>query len=103
MRSSPQIEHHKNKVDYRSVEVGGGQHVTTLDNYKVPTSIMNALSYMPLRPHIDKELEELPHLILTYDMHWDPTVLDCEGQCYDDTWFDAQSSFPDVPNNKIFD
>ena len=30
--ASPQIEHYKNKVDDRSIKVGGGKHVTTLDN-----------------------------------------------------------------------
>ena len=29
--SSPQMEHCKNKVDDRSIKVGGGQHMTTLD------------------------------------------------------------------------
>ena len=41
--SSPQIEHHKNIVDDLSVKAGGGQHVTTLDKYKVPMPIRGAL------------------------------------------------------------
>ena len=34
--SSPQIDHYKNKLDDKSIKVGGGQHTTTLDHYKVP-------------------------------------------------------------------
>ena len=43
IHSSPQIEHYENKVDDRSIKVGSGQHTTTLDNYKIPMSIRNAL------------------------------------------------------------
>ena len=77
---SPQIEHYKNKVDDRSIKVGGGRHMTTLCNYKLPTSIRNSLPYVPLRPCSDSGWEELPHVILTSDKYWDPKVLDCEGQ-----------------------
>ena len=55
IRSSPQIDHCKKKVDDRSIMLGGGQHATTLDNYKIPLSISNALPCMPLRPHTDDE------------------------------------------------
>ena len=33
---SAQIEHYKNAVDDRSIKVGGSQHITTLDNCKIP-------------------------------------------------------------------
>ena len=45
---------------------------------------MNALPYVPLRPCTDEEEEELPHVILTSDVDWDPKVLDCEGKVDDD-------------------
>jgi hypothetical protein len=80
IRSSPQIEHYKNKVDDRSMKVGRGQHITTLDDYKIPISIRNSLPYVPLRPYTDSEWEKLPHVILASNKDWDPTVLDCEGQ-----------------------
>ena len=68
IHSSPQIEYYKNTVDDRSIKLGGSQHVTALDNYKLPMLIRNTLPYAPLRPHTDKEWEELPHVILTSDM-----------------------------------
>ena len=96
------MEHYKNKVDNRSIKVGDSQHITTLDNCKIPMSIRNALPYMPLRPYTDSEWEKLPHVILTSDKDYDPTVLDCEGQVDNETHFDAQSSFPDAHNDKSF-
>ena len=43
VHSSPQMGHHKNKVDDRSIKVGGIQHMNTLENYKIALSIMNVL------------------------------------------------------------
>ena len=103
IHSSAQIEHYKNAVDDRFIKVGGSQHITTLDNYKIPISIRSALPCMPLRPCTDEEWETLPHVILTSDVNWDPASLDCEGQVSNETWFDAQSSFPDGPADKDFD
>ena len=100
--SSPHIEHYKNVADDRSIKVGGGQHITTLDKHKIPMSIWGALPYMPLRPCIDNEWETLPHVVLTSGEDWDPTCLDCEGQLDNEEWFDAQSFFPDGPHSKLF-
>ena len=33
---------------------------------------------------------------------WDPTVIDCEGKLDNESWFDAQSSFLDGPDDKTF-
>ena len=103
IHSSAQIEHYKNVVDDRSIKVGGGQHITTLDGYEIPMSIRSALPYAPLRPCTDAEWETLPHVILTSDADWDPASLDCEGEIANDIWFDAQSSFPEGPQDKNFD
>ena len=100
--SSPHIEHCKNTVDDRSIKVGGGQQITTLDNYKIIMSIRNALPYMSLRPYADKEWKGIPHVIVISDVDWYPTVLECEGQVDNEKWFDAQSSFSDGPTNKHF-
>ena len=67
IHSSPQIEHCKSIVDDRSIKVGGGQCIATLDKYKIPISIQGALPCMPLRPCTDKEWETLPHVVLASD------------------------------------
>ena len=66
-------------------------------------SIRNALPYVHLCPYTDSEWVKLPHVILTSDKDWDPTGLDYASQVDNETWFDAQSSFPDCPNDKCFD
>ena len=43
INSSPQLVNCKNNADDRSIKVGGNQHMSILDNYKVPMSIRNAL------------------------------------------------------------
>ena len=103
IHSSAQIEHYKNVVDDRSIKVGGGQHITTLDGYKIPISIRSDLPHMPLRPWTDAEWETSPHVILTSDADWDPASLDCEGEITNDIWFNAQSSFFEGPQDKNFD
>ena len=46
--SSPQIEHHKSMLDYRSIKFGSRQHITTLDKHKIHIFIRGALFYMLL-------------------------------------------------------
>ena len=58
---------------------------------------------MPLCPYIDKEWETLPCAILTSDADWDPASLDCKGKVSNKTWLDAQASFPEGSQDKIFD
>ena len=55
IHSAGQLECFKNKVDDRSVKVGGSQHITTLEDYKIPISIRDGLPCMPLRTYADKE------------------------------------------------
>ena len=86
---SPQIEHFKNKVDDRSIKVGGGQHTNTLDDCKFHVSIRKVLTYAPLLPRTDSEWEKLNHMMLTSDEDWDQKVLDCEIQVDNETWFDT--------------
>ena len=69
----------------------------------MPISIRTALPCMPLRLCTDEEWETLLHVVLASDVNWDSTSLDCEGQVSNETWFDAQSLFPDGPADKDFD
>ena len=100
--SSPQIEHYKNIVDDCSIKVGGGQHITTLDECKNSMPIRADPPYTPLRPHTDKEWPSLPYFMITLDVNLDHTCLDYEGKLDNEEWFDTQSSFPDGPDSKLF-
>jgi len=89
IHSSAQMEHYKNIVDDKSVRVGGKQSIKTLDGYIIPLSICNGLAYMDMHVPSLKEYAELPHVVLTSDIEWDPTVLDNELDV-DIQWHDAQ-------------
>ena len=56
-----------------------------------------------MRLYTDQEWEELPHVILTGDNEWDPSVLDYEIDDDDDKWFDAISDIKDTSIHRLFD
>ena len=102
IHSSAQLESYKQKVDDRSMKVGGEQRITTLDGYVIPLNIVDGLCYMRMRPYTDAEYDILPQVILTSDVDWDPSVLD---HSLDDTdeWFDAQTDLPPAIVQNPFD
>ena len=62
-----------------SIKVGGKQHIETLDGYTIPLlNIQARLPYMTICPYTAKEWDNLPHVILTADTDWDPSVIDHE-------------------------
>ena len=62
------MEYCENKVDDRSISLGG-----------IHLSIRNSLPHMPLRINNDDEWEKILHFVLTSGKYWGPTSLDCEG------------------------
>ena len=102
IHSSPHVDHCKNILDDWSIKVGGGQHITTLDKHKTYVCIRRALPYILLYPNTDKEWITIPHIMVTSDIDWDPTCLDCEGQVDNEEWFDDQFSLPDGTDSKLF-
>ena len=84
--SAGQVEHYKNKVDDRSIKVGGRQCIQTHEGYVFPLDIINGLPYLKMTTYTDREWEMLPHVILTAGQEWDPHMLDniISG---DDDWY----------------
>jgi transposase InsO family protein len=76
--SSGQMEHFKITVDDKSAKVGGQQRLTTPDGFVLPLDVRNGLPYLRMRPPTDRELSnpDIPHVVLTSDTDWDPSVLD---------------------------
>jgi hypothetical protein len=86
-----QLEWYKNDVNDKLIKVPGGLHrIQTNDGYAIPINIKDGLPYVQIRPYTDEEWDALPHVILTSNMDWDPTVLD-HTRDDDDKWFDAVS------------
>ena len=64
IHSSGQLEHFKNKVDDRSMKVGGTQCIRTHDGYVIPLDIINGLPYLKMEPNTDEEFEKSTHMSL---------------------------------------
>jgi len=91
IHSSAQLEWFYNDVNDKSTRVSGGlQRILTNDGYLIPISMKDGLPYVNLRPYTDSEWDSLPHVVLTGDTDWDPSVLDCDYED-NDTWHDALS------------
>ena len=83
--SSAQMEHYWNRVDDCSTRVGGKQAIFTLDDCVLPLHICSGLPFLDLRKPTEDEYLQLPHVILTSDVTWDPSVLDHEHNLLDNT------------------
>ena len=79
IHSPSQLEWYKNDVNDKSIHVPGGlQRITTLEGYVIPLVIKDGLTRLDIRPHTDEEFDTLPHVFLTSELEWDPTVMDHE-------------------------
>ena len=104
IHSSAQFEAYKLEVDDRSRKIPGGkQRIKCPDGYLIPLDIIQGLPYMKLRPPTDHELKNLPHVILTSDNDWDPSILDNKIDESNDTWFDASDDNFDSYTQYPFD
>jgi hypothetical protein len=54
---------------------GGKQHIL-VDGYKLPLDFKNGLPYLRCRKPTEAELGLLPHIIMTSDVEWDPSLYD---------------------------
>ena len=89
IHSAIQLESFGTKVDDRSLKLKQGtQTISMLESYVIPLNFVNELAYMPIRPFTDREWDTLPHVVLTADIEWDPSVADCKFDT-SENWFDA--------------
>eukprot|EP00536_Pseudo-nitzschia_multiseries_P014229 jgi/Psemu1/214147/e_gw1.674.34.1 len=84
--SSPQMEAYHSTVDDSSIKTGGSQVITTTDGHVFPLSICHGLPYLAMRKYTSAEFASLPHVIMTSDQHWNPSVLDNAYTPQDDTF-----------------
>jgi hypothetical protein len=103
IHSKGQLQHFKNIVCDSSKKVGGKQCITTIEGYIIPLSIKDGLPYMEMTYPTDEDLLKYPHVVLTSDVDWDPSCLDCDGEDvsytsdneddYDDTRIDSVGNY----------
>jgi len=96
IHSPAQMEWYKMDVNDKSVHVGGLQQIKTPDGYIIPLHISHGIPRLDLRPFTDKEWDELPHVIMTMDKEWDPSVLDHLLNS-EENWFDITSHYEANP------
>jgi hypothetical protein len=89
-------------VDDKSIKVGGKQRIKTLDGCVIPLDVKSGLPYVKMRPYTNKEWNSLPHVVLTGDGNWNPSVLD-HSLTDNEQWYDAVSDFPDAMEGSPFD
>ena len=102
IHSCGQMEAYKQVVHDKSIKVGGKQRIETLDGYIIPLNIRHGLPYMTIRPYTDTEWETLPHVIMTADTDWNPSILDCEQEDNEE-WFNAMEDLPSLTPDPLFD
>ncbi|KAG7338517.1 reverse transcriptase RNA-dependent DNA polymerase [Nitzschia inconspicua] len=103
IHSPGQLEWFKHSVCDKSVHVGGLQRIKTADGYVIPIAMVHGLPLVRMRPPTDKEFNTLPHIVMTSDSTWDPSVLDFDHEEEDDQWFDAIEHQEAHPYSKLFD
>ena len=91
--SCGQLEYHGVTIDDKSKHVGGTQCMRTIEGYLIPLNFFSGLAYVRMRPYTDQEWDTLPHVILSSDLEWDPSVLD-HVMDDDENWFDALEDTP---------
>jgi hypothetical protein len=103
IHSPCQLEAYHNDVNDRSIHIKGGlQRIQTLDGYTIPLCIKAGLARLKLRPYTDQEWDSYPHVFLTSESEWDPSILDHELED-DEQWFDAISDLSADPSHNVFD
>jgi hypothetical protein len=103
IHSPSQLEWYKNDVNDKSVHVPGGmQRITTLKGYVIPLTFKDGLARLDIRPHTDDEFETLPHVFLTSELEWDPTVMDHEFTD-DSQWGDDAPAKSSILTNDSYD
>jgi len=100
IHSLAQLEWYKNNANDKSIKVGGLQCITTLEGYVILLNIVQGLPRMTICPSLDQEWDNLPHVILTSKLDWDPSQLDLALED-DDKWFD--SNLEGDPFTNLFD
>jgi hypothetical protein len=45
-----------------------------MDGYQIPLDLKNGLAYLRCRKPSEHEIGLLPHIIMTSDVNWDPSI-----------------------------
>jgi hypothetical protein len=70
-----QMEHYGAVINDKPTRLGGKQCIL-VDGYQIPLDVNSGLPYLRCRKPTPDEVANLPHLIMTTDVDWDPCICD---------------------------
>jgi hypothetical protein len=73
-----------------------------VNGYVIPIVFDRGLPRVRIRPFTDDEWNNLPHVIMTDELEWDPSVLDFDPEEHED-WFDTITNVESDPTVNLFD
>ena len=76
IHSPVQLEAFHNNVDDKSINLGGKQTIKTQDGHVFHLDVSDELPYLSLLSFTDTEWDIFPHVFMTSDTDYDPTVYD---------------------------
>jgi hypothetical protein len=71
-----QMEAYGADINDRSRLLPSGKQRIVIDGYQLPLDFRNGLPYLRCRKPNEAELDSLPHIIMTSDVDWDPSLYD---------------------------
>jgi hypothetical protein len=86
-----QLGHFGHDVNEKSVKSPcgtGKQRIITPEGYIIPLDVVDGLPYMPMSKPTEEDRTQLPHIILTDHLDWDP-------RCMDHTFTETDGEFSD--------
>ncbi len=77
IHSPGQLEAFDNTVNNHSRKIdSAGQLIITNHGFEFPLHICNGLAYLDMLPFTDAKRDKHPHIVMTSDVDWNPSVLD---------------------------
>ena len=84
-------------INDRPRSLSGGKQRILMDGYQIPLQFKNGLAYLPCRKPTADEIGLLPHVVMTSDVDWDPSLYDNVIEDMDD-FHDPTLDFIDHDN-----
>ena len=98
IHSSIQLESFDVKVQDQIKCLGGQQRIVTPEGNDMPLSVKDGLVYLDWQTPTDAEFDELPHVTMTSDVPWDPTIFDSEPEAETfDEYLQEDPELEDLP------
>jgi hypothetical protein len=78
------------------IALPGGKQRISMDGYHLPSEFKNGIPYLHCQKPTDIELSLLPHIIMTSDVTWDPSLYDNMNDNIDKVY----NPLEDTPENE---